>query len=76
MARVLSLVSGQRLGLQIARGPALAIEVAVLVDTAHKRRVVAADDVAHMGRNVAGGEADAPLVGVVGTGAVDQAHVV
>ena len=49
----------------------------IAVLAAHQRRaVVAAGDLAHIGRDVADREADAPVVRRVGIGAVDQPHVV
>ena len=60
-----------------ASGRCSVFEIAVAVLAAHQRRaVVAAGDLAHIGRDVADGEADAPVVRRVRIGAVDQPHVV
>src|SRR6185437_8559682 len=70
-------VGGERLGRAIGSGPGLVLEVMESVDTAHQGGAVArADRLLHMGRDVADGEADAPVVRLVGRRAVRQQHVV
>ena len=68
---------GERLGRAVGRRPRLVLEVMEGVDAAHQGGAVArADRLLHMGRDVADGEADAPVVRLVGLRAVRQQHVV
>src|SRR3954454_21509264 len=64
-------VVGLRLLRHVGKWPPLGLEVVKLVNAAHQgRAVVAAGNLADIGRNVADREPDAAIVGGVGVGAV------
>src|SRR6185312_6266528 len=70
-------MGGERLGRASGGGSRLVLEVMEGVDAAHQRGAVArADRLLHGGRDVADGEADAPVGRLVGRRAVRQQHVV
>src|SRR5919199_857475 len=70
-------VLGQRLGRQVGVRRLLRVEIVVLVRAAHQHRAVAlARDLPHIGRDVADGEPDPPVVRTVRRGAVEQQDVV
>src|SRR5579883_917004 len=69
-------MGGERLGRAIGGGPWLVLEVMEGVDAAHQGGAVPrADRLLDVGRDVADGEADAPVVRLVGRRAVRQQHV-
>jgi branched-chain amino acid transport system ATP-binding protein len=70
------LVKRQRFGLEVALGHMLGSKVAVIVLAANQRRPVPLPDrLFQMGRNVAHGETDAAVVGLVGLRSVKQQHM-
>ena len=69
-------MGGKGGGIEVGVRRGLGIEVPMGVAAAHQRGRVAHLELAHMGRDVADGIADAPVVGRVGSGAVRQQHMV
>ena len=63
-------------GLHLVRRDRLVLEIADGVDAAYERGAVFAVELAHARRDVADGEADAPVVRRVGRRAVHEKHVV
>src|SRR5471030_3101263 len=69
-------MSGKRFGRTVRRGTRLMLEIIIGVGAAHQRgAVLGADRLLHIGRDIADGEADAPVVRLVGLRAVRQQHV-
>src|SRR5580700_7805961 len=69
-------VEGQRLGLEIAFGHMRGLEIPIDILAAHQRRPIAlAHGLPEAGRDIADSKPDAPVVGTVRLGAVEQQHV-
>src|SRR5476649_2408334 len=69
-------VGGERFGGAVRRWTRLVLEIVIAVGAAHQRgAVLGADRLLHVGRDVADGEADAPVVRLVGLRAVRQQNV-
>src|SRR6266850_110673 len=63
---------GERSLVEIRLRARLVIEMAVAIDTTHEHRRVVHLRLAHVSRDIADGEADAPIVRPVGLGAVRE----
>ena len=68
-------MDGQCRLVEIGLGRGFEVEVAMRVAAAHQHGGVAHLELFHVGRDVAHGEADAPILRGVRPGAVDQQHM-
>ena len=70
-------VKGDPFGIQVDFGPRLACEISVLIDAAHESRAIpGTDSLSNVGRHIADGQSNAPIIGAVRRRPVEQQHMV